>query len=218
MIKVAYDNQIFSLQRYGGISRYFYELGRRVAAAENFYADVMAHPKTNEYLRNNALPVRGYYLKPVPRMRKFCNKINTLLSCAAMRNNKPDIIHETYYHGKSAIVPKGCPVVITVHDMIHEKFPEMFPKHDNTSAKKRRAVERADKIVCVSENTKRDLLEIFDVAEDIISVVYHGFEITENEEQQPCALSQHMQRQKHCIRTLMSSHSEARISTAKNCY
>jgi glycosyltransferase involved in cell wall biosynthesis len=50
--------------------------------------------------------------------------------------------------------------------MIHEKFRDMFGQADRTTALKRKAVERADRIICISEHTRRDLIELFDVPEE----------------------------------------------------
>jgi glycosyltransferase involved in cell wall biosynthesis len=60
--------------------------------------------------------------------------------------------------------------VVTVYDMIFERFAV---KHgDRTTAPKRAAVERADHVICISENTRRDLIEILGVPEQKTSVVY----------------------------------------------
>jgi len=62
--------------------------------------------------------------------------------------------------------------------MIHERFPESFAAWDSTSKEKAAAVKRADHIVCISENTRRDLIELFHVPPDKTSVVYLGFTLT----------------------------------------
>jgi glycosyltransferase involved in cell wall biosynthesis len=59
--------------------------------------------------------------------------------------------------------------------MIHERFPEYFPGWDRTAITKQRAVERADHVICISENTRRDLLEICDIRPERVSVVHLGF-------------------------------------------
>ena len=45
--------------------------------------------------------------------------------------------------------------------------------------KKRIAVERADHIICISENTRRDLIELFKVPEEKTSVIYLGFDLND---------------------------------------
>jgi glycosyltransferase involved in cell wall biosynthesis len=60
--------------------------------------------------------------------------------------------------------------------MIHELFASEYPVDDKTSKLKEIATKRADHIICISENTRRDLLDIFDLPEDKVSVVYLGFD------------------------------------------
>jgi glycosyltransferase involved in cell wall biosynthesis len=57
--------------------------------------------------------------------------------------------------------------------MMPEKFPEIFGQIFSTEVK-RQCVQRADHIICVSEHTKRDLIEIFDVDASKVSVIYLG--------------------------------------------
>ncbi len=69
--------------------------------------------------------------------------------------------------------------VITVHDLAFKFFPEMFPKKDlwelNFYAKY--AIKNADKIIAVSQSTKKDILHFYpNVDTKKIKVIYHGFD------------------------------------------
>jgi glycosyltransferase involved in cell wall biosynthesis len=74
--------------------------------------------------------------------------------------------------------------------MTHEKLSQFFNHkdifniQDNTSLAKQECVKKADRIICVSENTKNDLIEIFDVEPRKISVIYHGYSLTAQENPQ----------------------------------
>ncbi len=81
-----------------------------------------------------------------------------------LHRDPPDIVHETYYLGKKLASSKSK-TLVTVYDMIHEKFPQFFPKNDKTSQFKKAAVQRADHIICISENTRSDLIEMLGVDE-----------------------------------------------------
>ena len=55
-MKVAFDHQIFSLQRYGGISRYFFELASRLPAHGVSEVSVVAPLYINNYLATDSAP------------------------------------------------------------------------------------------------------------------------------------------------------------------
>ncbi len=174
-MRIAFDYQIFASQVYGGISRYFVHLIEEIAL-QNHDVCVFAPLHRNVYLKN--LPgevVQGRFCNPFRRTGRILSYYDRILGGVQARAWKPDILHETYYT-KNRIVSVGRPIVITVHDMIHELFSETMSPRDRTSATKRSAIEKADHIVCISENTRRDLVRLFGISENKTSVVYHGFE------------------------------------------
>ena len=64
--------------------------------------------------------------------------------------------------------------MLTVFDLVHEKFTGQYSRFDPTSAEKAAAVARADHIICISKNTQRDLVELLAVPMEKTSVVYLG--------------------------------------------
>lgn len=173
-MRIAYDHQIFSWQEYGGISRYFFELATRVCRSGLCEAKVYAPLYINRYLRDAQWPnVIGRYIAPLPKTGRAMQILNAMLVRRLLHRDTPDLVHETYYFEKR-LAPARARIVITVHDMIHEKFKQCYPTWDTTSIRKRRAVERADHIICVSENTRRDLVDILGVERSRTSVVHHG--------------------------------------------
>lgn len=180
MVRVLYDYQVFAWQHFGGISRYFYELARRVAHTDAFRAKVIAPIHCNAYLREGGVPVAGMYGEPSPRTARIFRGINKVVTPLLIRLLRPDIVHETYYRTKT-FAPSGCKTVITVFDMIHERFPSWFPADDRTSDSKRTAVARADLVICISEHTRRDLIELFNVDPTKLKVIYLGFTLTASE-------------------------------------
>lgn len=181
-MRVAFDHQIFCLQNYGGISRYFSRIAEQMAITGN-EVGIFSPLHRNFYL--NDLPegiVHGQKAEQYPpRTTRLALIYNHLLGQRAMRAWKPEVVHETYFSRFSA-APKGCPIVLTVYDMIHELFPENFSARDQTTALKRRAVERADHVICISESTRQDLMKLFSVPESKLSVAHLGFE-----QFKPCA-------------------------------
>ena len=52
-MKIAYDHQIFSCQKYGGISRYIFELGNNLAQHTSSEINIISPIHVNEYLKNH---------------------------------------------------------------------------------------------------------------------------------------------------------------------
>ncbi len=66
--------------------------------------------------------------------------------------------------------------------MIHEKFSQYFSKADPTSFLKRKAIQRADHIICPSNSTKQDLFQLYPFIENKVSVVPLGSILFEGKE------------------------------------
>ena len=179
-MRVAFDHQIFSLQRYGGIARYFFEIGERLARRTDTRIGVIAPVHLNHYLdRARGMQVLGLRVPAVPKIRRAIIGMNDLLSGAAMKAWAPDIVHETYYgHGTA---PRRARSVITIHDMIPERLPHLFEEGGALARAKAEAVRRADHVICVSESTKRDLLDILGVSVERVSVVHHASPFAQQE-------------------------------------
>jgi glycosyltransferase involved in cell wall biosynthesis len=88
------------------------------------------------------------------------------------RKRKLDVFHAQYFLPHHL----GCRTVLTVHDVLFERFPEFFTKWDYFSLKVgvRRSCERADHIITVSEASKKDLVELYGLDPSKISVTYPG--------------------------------------------
>jgi glycosyltransferase involved in cell wall biosynthesis len=56
--------------------------------------------------------------------------------------------------------------------MVYEMYPEYFPLHLNISVRKKLLCQKAAKIITISESTKRDLMNLFQIDEEKISVIY----------------------------------------------
>lgn len=178
-MNIVYDHQIFGIQEYGGVSRYYYEIANRIAAAKN-EVEIFAPLFVNRYFNNESIiSPQGIKIPHLPAIiRSITNLVNVPLSYLLVKQRRHvDIFHETYYHTIDCC-PHSAKRVITVHDMIHEKFPHYFPYRDTTRKNKARAVHRAHHIICVSENTRRDLVELLNVPQEKTSVVYHGYSIS----------------------------------------
>ena len=175
-MRIALDYQTFILQTYGGISRYFVSLAKEYLS-DGEQVRIFAPLHINAYLQT--LPsecIQGKHLNRYPQKSlRFFTLYNRLASRGTIEQWKPNILHETYYAAKGT-TSKKCPSVITVYDMIHELFPKEFPQRNKIAKIKKIAIERADHVICISENTKKDLMYLHDIPEDKISVVLLGFD------------------------------------------
>ena len=75
-VDLIYDEQIFGMQEYGGISRYVCEVASRIHRQRELHVRVVAPLFTNKYLRicrSNGLPVVGRYVRKYPKTRA-CNQ------------------------------------------------------------------------------------------------------------------------------------------------
>lgn len=177
-MKVAFDHQIFNLQYYGGISRYFALLAAELLKL-NQDVGIFAGVYSNSYLTE--LPkdvVSGFSLASYPpKSGRLFRYLNQYWVNNRTDSWKPHIIHETYYSNLSNS-GYSAPRVTTVYDMIHELFPQMFSAIDRTSKWKRKTLNRVEHIICISKSTKDDLVELFGLDTKKISVVHLGVDTT----------------------------------------
>ncbi len=85
------------------------------------------------------------------------------------------------FHGLSGEIPyrlnrKGIKTVVTVHDLIFLRYPQFYTVFDRYihKIKAQYAVKNADVVVAVSEQTKYDIIEFFDIKPEKIEVIYQG--------------------------------------------
>ncbi|WP_026669525.1 glycosyltransferase family 4 protein [Butyrivibrio sp. AE3006] len=174
-MKVLFDYQALLFQKYGGVSRYHYELYKRLNQKS---VEVSAHCWFNKNSYFEAVfnsTYRPIYSK-IPA-KQFFNQIYTV--CDIKKHNY-DIIHPTFYN--PYIIGKGNgKLIVTIHDMIHELFFDTL-QDSYTISNKKKMIQHADHIIAVSENTKKDILEFYpEIPEDKISVIYHGSSFIPNE-------------------------------------
>lgn len=178
-MRIAYDHQIFDWQKYGGISRYFFELANNIARSPGTEVGIISPIYVNAYLATalSGPQIMGRKMPEIGRAGIIYRAINQLSAPSMMARFQPDLVHETYYSTKR-LAPVGSKVVLTVFDMIHELFPEYFAARDSISRKKAIAIKRADHVICISEQTRKDLIDLLGIDPAKITVVYLGFSLT----------------------------------------
>lgn len=170
---VRYDYQIFCQQEYGGISRYFYELITRLSSKPGIQVQLDVLASNNQYIKIlkgnkgwNSIHFKG---------KKDLNRIvSSLYDAYAARLQPFDVFHPTYYNTASLKIAGGQPMVITIHDLIDEKFHSGDKKLNRLIENRKKHIAAATKIIAVSENTRNDLINLCGVAPEKIQTIYHG--------------------------------------------
>ena len=85
-----------------------------------------------------------------------------------------DLFHATHY-----VIPPlaRARAVVTIHDIIHVLYPQFLPNRVALLYARvmiRRALRRADRIITVSYNSKRDLVDYFGIPPARVDVIYNG--------------------------------------------
>ena len=142
------------------------------------------YPEHQYYLFNpkpaNRFQLQGYNLFEI-LPHGFLNK----LFSSAWRSSwvKKDLqkLKIDLYHGLSHEIPigilnTGIKSVVTIHDLIHERNPEQYNAIDVKiySKKFRYACTHADKVIAISEQTKKDIIEFYKTPEEEITVCYQS--------------------------------------------
>jgi len=169
-VKIVFDYQIFFWQRYGGISTYFSNLAKNISALKN-EVKIISPFYINELINDNSFLdiVIGRKIKNVPRYTgKFFRILNNILFEYYITKINPKIIHLTYYDKIFNLNKKKK--ILTVYDLIHEKF--ILNSYKNNNLPKKKAINEADHIICISESTRKDLLDIYKIDKKKTSVIY----------------------------------------------
>lgn len=187
-MKILYDGQLYTIQNRGGVNRYFSNLICRLPESfipwltvfQSYEFDYPTHPNLKKitYQRIKFRPFR---------LSRWLEKNYSLLLeqkhfYGAAHSKRMNVAHPT---GNSLLTQQpiqnySCPVVITVHDMIQELFPNMVASSAQQVEEKRKAIQAAQAIICVSENTKKDLLERYKLSEDRVVVTHLASELDVN--------------------------------------
>ena len=190
-MRVLFDSQAFDMQTIGGVSRCFVELYRHLPKEVNATIGVLE--SNNIYLRNLGYPYRGQLYdefickKPFRGKGRLFNWYNSIIGrkywgnqynrtyCRKLLQEKRvDIFHPTYFGDWFLSYLRNTPFVLTIHDMIPERFPQFFKADDFQILMKRKLAPLASKIIAVSESTKKDVVQILGVPEEKVEVIYHG--------------------------------------------
>ncbi len=161
-MKLYFDNIIFSLQPTGGISVYWYQLITRLLR-DHCNVQFIEHPSNNVFRKKLTIP-----------QNQILAESNWPVQCLRylpLRMQLPNfsILHTSYYRWTQQ---KNIPQIVTVYDLIYERF-RRGPALWVHTWQKQKSLVHADRILCISENTKKDLLSHYpQIPEKKVQVIY----------------------------------------------
>jgi glycosyltransferase involved in cell wall biosynthesis len=110
---------------------------------------------------------------------KAKTKIGRSLWRSILSGNKIKNDNINVFHGLSNELPlnlhrKQIPSVVTIHDLIFMRYPELFKSTDVSiyTYKFKQACKNADRIIAVSKQTKEDIVRYFKISPAKIHVIY----------------------------------------------
>jgi len=176
VIRVLFDGQVFSIHKRGGIAQVFYSV----------FQESRHFPAPDLSLRRGSLLSRYAQDKKASRFKtpiyisgNLKAKIALVINWFYLWFSPYQIVHSTYYFRGYLWRRPGTKHVVTLHDMIPEDFPELFP-NGNPHFQKEAFLRDADRIVCVSNYTMSRLNFYFPELIHKATVIYLGVRIPQN--------------------------------------
>lgn len=171
-MKVIFDHQLFSWQRLGGASKYFCMLLKNLPPEEWITTCKWSN---NEYVEHlNLFPhknfLKNHFFKGQGLIMHYLNKP---YSRHLIGKGDFDVYHQTHFDPFALKSLGTKPMVTTFHDI---NFSTYNPDPKIVEWQ-RISLNRADRIIAVSHNTKKDLVELFNISPDKVTVIHHGIEL-----------------------------------------
>ena len=114
----------------------------------------------NIYLKQLNKNKLSFYISRYP-INFIIKKINNLIFNYFCKKFDPKIIHETYYNYENLKYYKSAIKVLTIYDLIHEKFTNYYQK-DQIFYKKK-ILNFIDHFICISKNTQKDFIKYYKI-------------------------------------------------------
>ncbi|MFA5833155.1 MAG: glycosyltransferase family 1 protein [Bacteroidota bacterium] len=183
-MRILYDHQIFSILKFGGISRYFAELYSGLSRDSSFHTEFAVRSTDN--INYQKIVLNNTSVKHSPTnalLKKIRGKlfpttkegfVNRRISVEKLSRQEYDLFHPTYYDPYFLEYLRGKPYVLTVFDLIHELFPEYFTDTVISEMRERKKllIKNAEHIIAISEQTKNDIISQYSVSSDKITTIY----------------------------------------------
>jgi len=177
-LNLVVDGIIYQYQSTGGISRLFSEILPRMCAIDDqvsmtlFTSGPICQPlPQHPRIEHRSLPSFDPLLKPAIVWPSLEDRVRQLLLRRFIGRGPGKIWHSTYFTQPN---PWDGLKVVTVADMIYEKFPEMYRGFysNRFRALRKRCVLAADAVLCISRATRDDVQAFYGMSRDRLHVVH----------------------------------------------
>lgn len=124
-----------------------------------------------------AAPDYGTIVQPTTFFDKMCPSFwRTRHVCSDIDRLQLDVFHGLSHELPYGIEKLNIRKIVTIHDLIFLQYPELYPLIDRYLYKTKylHSCQIADTVIAISEQTKRDLIDLAHVNEDKIEVIYQG--------------------------------------------
>jgi mannosyltransferase len=147
-LAIELDCIIFGLQRYGGISNYWDKLREYVQSDASLDAHLLL-PKNIQYFQFD----RSLLKQAASRRESIDPRLARYLPASVFVPH--GIFHTSYYR-----LPRGTVgrYIVSVYDFTYERYRTGLARHVH-SMQKFASIRRADAVLCISDATRRDVLE-----------------------------------------------------------
>ena len=176
-MNVIFDGIIYQLQSQGGIIRIYSEILPRMCDLDDSVHITLltegesrqALPEHKHIIHRSFPPIKRY-LRPGRLWKPVITRARQLMIRLSVGRGRGQIWHSTYYTQPG---PWDGLQILTVADMIYERFPDLFsgPGSEQFREQKRRCVQKADAVICISETTRQDVLRFYEIDSDSTYVV-----------------------------------------------
>lgn len=176
-MRIAFNAQLLSYRssyRGAGIARYIDRLLARLPDALGPGDQVTAYVSPEVSAAAPAVSWSRVSRSRLPTHRPLARILwEQLVLPVLARSWGADVLHAPA-HALPAMV--GGSTVVTFHDLSFYRLPAAFNRGNRLylQAFARAAVRRADRLIAVSEATKRDLIDVLGASADQIDIVYNG--------------------------------------------
>ncbi len=163
-MQVIFDNIIYSLQQFGGISVVWNEILKRAVSDASFQKLYLEYPHKDGSAPHAFLPTEDILTPAYRTLERY-------RSPHYAAPTEPTLFHSSYFR---TLPKKNVLNITTVHDLTYHFYVQGLPRLVHLWQEKQ-AVSRSTGIICVSENTKIDLLRFYPFLNEAnIRVIYNG--------------------------------------------